>query len=162
MKKMFFLMLSFVTLMSQSLWPTTDLYLANQEFMTIDKAIVLWGHKPFSAEEFKKGNLTVRSSMAVSLIENRTYIGKSPKQVKEALGDPTGYFWSKDIPAYFLDDGSKEKNHETWQLVFLPGPKGNIGDVKLHKNCCSKDSQYDPGRLPKILKELDNAGKKGN
>src|SRR5437660_482660 len=117
MKKIVFLILSFMTLMSQSLWSANDLYLANQEFMTTDKAIVRWGHKPFSAEEFKKGTLTIRSSMAVSLIESKVYIGKSPKQVTEALGNPTGYFWSKDIPAYFLNDGAKEKNHETWQLV---------------------------------------------
>ena len=112
MKKLVFFLFLFVILMSHSLWSTSDLYLANQEFMTTDRAITLWGHKPFSAEEFMKGTLAVRRSMAASLIENKGLIGKSPKQVKEALGDFTGYFWSKDIPAYFLNDGSKEKNHE--------------------------------------------------
>lgn len=155
------LLLLLVLFLSQTLWSATDLYLANQEFMATDKAVTLWGHKPFSAEEFKKGNLVVRSAMAASLIESKTFIGKSPKQVKDALGDPTGYFWNKEIPAYFLNDGSKEKSHETWQLVFLLDSKGAISDVRIHKNCCSKDAQYDPARLPKILKELDGTDKKG-
>jgi len=162
MKKLVFLIFLLVTLLSQTLWSTTDLYLANQEFMTTDKAVSLWGHKPFSANEFKRGNLTVRSSMAASLIESKSFIGKSSSQVKEALGDPTGYFWNKDIPAYFLNDGTKEKIHETWQLVFLPTSKGSVGEVRIHKNCCSKDGQYDPERLPKVLKELDNPDKKEN
>lgn len=154
MKKLVLFIFLFVILMSKSLWSASDLYLANQEFMTTDRAIALWGHKPFSADEFKKGSLPARSSMAATLIESKTFVGKSPEQVKEELGNPTGYFWSKGFPAYFLNDGSKEKNHETWQLVFLLNSKGNIDEVRIHKNCCSKDAQYDPARLPKILKEL--------
>ena len=158
MKKLVFLTL--VLFLSQALWSATDLYLANQEFMAPDKAVTLWGHKPFSADEFKNGDLTIRASMAASLIEGKALIGKTPKQVRDTLGSSTGYFWNKDIPAYFLDEGSKEKDHETWQLIFLPDSKGNIGDVRIHKNCCSKDGQYDPTRLPKILKELGGTDKK--
>jgi hypothetical protein len=108
---------------------------AVQEFMNLEIAQKRWGQKPFSAELFKAGTPKDRASMAYSLIQGKTFIGKSAKEVKTMLGPTSGYFWSKRIPTYFIEEGW-DKNQDSWQLVFLIDEQDRVTEVKIHKNCC--------------------------
>ncbi len=113
-----------------------DLYLSSQTFMRLPVAKARWKESPFNAMQFKSGNTKVRASMAVNLILKRKLIGKTPEQVRELLGNFSGFFWSDAIPAYLVEEGWNEKK-DTWQLVFLLDDGGRVNEVKIHKNCCN-------------------------
>jgi hypothetical protein len=121
-----------------SLWAYESFspYEQGQEWMDVSLAEKKWGAVPFSPEKFRTGSMKVRASMASSLIQTKVFIGKTPAQVRNALGAYTGYFFSDQVPAYQLDDGWR-RNSNTWNLVFIPALNGKIKEVRIHKNCCS-------------------------
>jgi len=114
---------------------TESNYLNNQHFMSLSEAENRWGKKEFSPDAFKKEKVNNRAKMAVSLIKKKQFIGKTSTQVKEALGEFSGHFWSHNIPTYLIEEGWNQKL-DTWQLVFLLDEAGKVKEVRIHKNCC--------------------------
>jgi hypothetical protein len=114
-------------------------YEKGQEYMSLADAQKHWPQKPFSVDGFKKGVLHDRASMVVDLIKSGRFIGKTAQEVRNTLGDYTGYFFSDRIPAYLVEEGWQTKG-DTWQVVFLLNLEGKIKEVKIHKNCCEKAS----------------------
>jgi hypothetical protein len=112
-------------------------YLKKQIFMDLPQAERRYSSQTFSALSFKRGTSTERGKMAVSLIKGKAYVGKTSTEIKETLGDFTGYFFSESVPAYLIDEGWKE-GKDTWQIVFLLGDAGRVNDVRINKNCCPK------------------------
>ncbi len=111
-------------------------FLSREEFMPMEKAEKRYGNASFDPAKFKKADQRTRASMAISLIKSKKYIGKPLTSIREELGNWDGYFESDSIPAYLIessDTGSKE----TWEILFLPDKTGrNVGEIKIHKNCC--------------------------
>ena len=95
-----------------------------------------WDSKEFSQSEFKDGTVKVRAQMAFSLIKGKSFVGRTTEEVKNTLGNFTGYFWSNSVPAYLIDEGWT-KNLDSWQIVFLIDDSGKVKEVKVHKNCCN-------------------------
>ncbi|NBX76562.1 MAG: hypothetical protein EBQ92_08400 [Proteobacteria bacterium] len=114
---------------------TESNYLENQTFMTLSQAEKRWGKKDFSPEEFKRETANNRAKMAVNLIKKKQFIGKRPAEIKKALGEFSGHFWSDNIPTYLIEEGWNQKT-DSWQLVFLLDNAGNVKEVRIHKNCC--------------------------
>lgn len=110
-------------------------YLTQEQFMNLDTARSRWGHDKFDPARFRAGSTKDRSSMIVSLIEQKLYLGKPPQVVIQDLGPITGHFWNDTIPTYILEEGW-DKGSSTWQVVFLLDQKGQIMDVRIHRNCC--------------------------
>lgn len=141
MKLRFFLgvmlMLLNLALSSAVLKAEQSNYLDAEVFMKLSDAQKKWGAKEFSSKGFREGNVKVRSQMAVSLIKGKTFVGKRPDEVKEALGIFSGHFWSHAVPTYLIEEGWNQ-NSDSWQLVFLLDDKGKVSDVKIHKNCCER------------------------
>ena len=111
-------------------------FLSREEFMPLEKAEKRYGSQPFEPAKFKKADQKTRASMAISLIKSKRYIGKSISFVREDLGNWDGYFESDEIPA-FLIEGPDTGSKEAWEILFLLDKTGrNIGEIKIHKNCC--------------------------
>lgn len=108
------------------------------EFMSTSAAERKWGTKPLDKILFKMGDHTKRESMAVDIVKNNIYVGKSMLLVRKELGDPDSYFFSDTIYAYKIMPYPGEKK-EIWHLVFIPDDKlENVKEVKIHKKCCYK------------------------
>jgi hypothetical protein len=107
------------------------------ETMSITEAKKKWGNEVFDPKQFKSGNIDVRAKMAASLAADKRYIGKSPLNIREDLGDPDGYYFSDVFPAYLIQEGKNNKE-ESWQIVFLLDRGRKIEKTIIHKNCCSK------------------------
>lgn len=111
---------------------------ARDEFMSVKDAEKKWGTATFDVEKFKKGNESVRASMAVSLVTSKRFVGKPLKSVEAQLGTGTGYYVNDGIPTYIITpEQPKGKRGDVWQIVFLPDKDWKkIAEVKIHKNCC--------------------------
>lgn len=96
-----------------------------------------WGRMDFNEAKFKSGSIEERAKMASDLLTKRQLIGIPLPTIRDKLGEPTGYFWNDQIPAYLLNEGWKT-DQDVWQLVFLPGKDGKVGDIIINKNCCEK------------------------
>lgn len=101
-----------------------------------------WGSRFFDPTVFKEGSIEERAKMASDLLRKKQMKGLAMSAVRETLGDYTGYFWSDQIPAYLLNEGWKN-DEDVWQLVFLPGSDGKVGDIVINKNCCDKSHVTD-------------------
>lgn len=110
----------------------------NRKFMDISEAKKRWGHEQFNPEIFKKGDAKTKASMAVSLIEDKRYIGKTRQDVRKELGDFSGHYFSESIPTYIIHEGWQKEGEDTWQLVFLLNRDRVIKEVRIHKNCCER------------------------
>ena len=94
------------------------------DFLSIKKVEKRWGKTQFSAAQFKKGDMKVRASMAVSLMKNEKLLGKTNIEIWQLLGRHDGRYFSSIIPAYIIEDKSMIGG-DVWQIVFF-----------LDKNCC--------------------------
>lgn len=101
-----------------------------------------WGTREFDSDAFKAGSIEDRAKMASDLLRKKQLKGLAMSTVREKLGDYTGYFWNDQIPAYLLNEGWKN-DEAVWQLVFLPGRDGKVGDIVINKNCCEKSPVRD-------------------
>jgi hypothetical protein len=108
-------------------------FLDGHETLDIEKALKKYGVSTFKPELFKNGSLETRAKMAVSIIQNKTYLGKKPEAITEELGSSTVFFWSDSIPAYVIEE-STQKGQHPWQLVFLLNQKGTVGEVRILRN----------------------------
>jgi hypothetical protein len=93
-------------------------HLGQHRFMTLQEVQKRWSQKRFSPEVFKSTSTKERASMAYDLIRSKAMIGKTAAEVRSMLGQTSGYFWSDQIPTYFIEEGWKQKQ-DSWQLVFL-------------------------------------------
>lgn len=132
------LMTSFALVASFTVAMAASSHYARDEFMSVADAEKKWGKATFDVEKFKKGNESVRASMAVSLVTSKRFVGKSLKSVEAELGPGNGYYVNDGIPAYIITpEQPKGKRGDVWQIVFLPDKDWKkIDDVKIHKNCC--------------------------
>lgn len=104
------------------------------KFMSLAEAKKLWGENAFDAEKFKTGDEALRASMAVDIIKNsKLFIGKTPLELREILGTPTGHYHFDMNPAYIISE-SDRPGGETWQILFLIDRSYKIETVKIHKN----------------------------
>jgi len=107
-------------------------------FMSPNDAQQKWGTRELDRDLFKNGDHTKRQAMAVHIVVNQLYVGKSMKLVQAELGDPDSYFFSDTIFAYKIMPYPGE-GKELWHLVFIPDEKlENVKEVKIHKKCCYK------------------------
>jgi len=95
-----------------------------------------WGDQQFNEASFQKGDATLKAKMAYSLIKNpKAFLGKSGVDIQKALGQHDGFYYKDVFPAYLIQIG-KNKNEESWQIVFELDSKRNVVDIFVHKNCC--------------------------
>ncbi|MBN8535992.1 MAG: hypothetical protein J0M15_02975 [Deltaproteobacteria bacterium] len=94
-----------------------------------------WGHEKLDLKKFKEGSVKVKSSMAYSILLDKTLIGKSIDYIRNNLGNPDGFYFIDSYPAYLIQEGASHKE-ETWQIVFKLNEKYNVREVIVHKNCC--------------------------
>jgi hypothetical protein len=105
-------------------------------FISVKEAKIKWGQKALVNEVFRRSKPEDRAPMAVDAIEKNAFKGKRVAEIREALGDPDGYFFSKSILAYLIQSYSKHKK-EAWQLVFIPDDNLEmVKEVRIHKKCC--------------------------
>lgn len=95
-----------------------------------------WGKTKFEIEKFKTGDLTLRASMAASLMDHsKIFIGKDPSDVRKMLGDFDGFYFTDMFPTYLIQR-AQNRSEEAWQIVFLLGRDKKVSEVIVHKNCC--------------------------
>jgi hypothetical protein len=94
-----------------------------------------WGEENYNAEKFKNGDMQLRAKMAYSILNDKTLIGKSYTEIRKLFGAPDGFYFIDTYPAYIIQEG-KNKNEETWQIVFKIGDGYKARDISVHKNCC--------------------------
>ncbi len=125
-----------------SLWGITwvcfgagQVYLEQGKFLNLEETKKKWGQKSFLGEAFKAGTAKDRAPMVYDLIKRKIFVGKTAVEVRSLLGPTSGYFWSEQIPTYFVEEGWSEKK-DSWQLVFLIDENERVKEVRVHKNCC--------------------------
>ena len=96
-----------------------------------------WGEEPFSAEKFKANKeASTRAKMACSLLKNqKMYIGIDSGEIRNILGDYSGYYFNEAFPTYFIQR-AKKMGDDSWQLVFLIDRQERVAKIVVHKNCC--------------------------
>lgn len=94
-----------------------------------------WGHSSFDPQKFKDSDLHQRAQMAYSLMTSKAFLGMTPSQVREKLGDFDGHYFSESYPTYLIQRAQK-KGEESWQIVFLIDQNRKTKDIIVHKNCC--------------------------
>lgn len=101
--------------------------------LPVDKVAQTWGTEAFDAKKFRDGGVAVRAKMASSVLRLNPLKGKTPEEVRSALGSWDGYYFSDMFPAYIIQDG-RVQSGGTWQIVFLLDRKQRISEVIVHKN----------------------------
>jgi hypothetical protein len=111
----------------------------NGTFLSLKEAKSKWGSVEFKASEFKKISERQKGSMAVNLLEKKSYINGPMSKVRAEIGAPDSYFFSDTIYAYEIT--TPEENKEQWQLIFIPDDKlEKVKEIKIHKKCCYKSA----------------------
>lgn len=105
--------------------------------ISLTQAEKKWGIAPFDAQKFKTLSSNERAKMAVTIIKNKSLIGKTRAEVRDFLGDHDGFYFTDMFPAYIISEETKPDG-ETWQMVCLLDKNGKVKDVIIHKNCCEK------------------------
>ena len=111
----------------------------NGAFLSLKEAKNKWGSLEFKASEFIKSNERQKGSMAVNLLEKKSYVNGLMSKVRAEIGAPDSYFFSDTIYAYEITP--PEENKEQWQLIFIPDDKlEKVKEIKIHKKCCYKSA----------------------
>lgn len=106
------------------------------DFMSPRETRNKWRVKELDKDLFKNGDPAKRESMAVHILVNQLYVGKTMKLVRSELGNPDSYFFSDTIYAYKIMPYPGE-GKEIWHLVFIPDDNlENVKEVKIYKKCC--------------------------
>ena len=107
------------------------------ELMSQKEVCKRWGKEPFSAEKFKANKeASARAKMACSLLKNqKMYIGIDSGEIRNILGDYSGYYFNEAFPTYFIQR-AKKIGDDSCQLVFLIDRQERIAKIVVHKNCC--------------------------
>ncbi len=102
-------------------------------FMSVKEAEKKWESRSFNAEAFKKGNMSVRASMAASIIKEKSLLGKTNVEIWKLLGRHDGYYFSDLIPTYIIEDNSM-RGGDVWQIVFFLNRDDRVKTITIHKN----------------------------
>jgi hypothetical protein len=109
----------------------------NGTFLSLKEAKSKWGSVEFKASEFIKLNERQKGSMAVYLLEKKSYVNWPMSKVRAEIGAPDSYFFSDTVYAYEITP--PEESKEQWQLIFIPDDKlEKVKEIKIHKKCCYK------------------------
>ena len=112
-------------------------YFYNNRLFLIE-AKIIWPQKKFDREVFRAGTTRDRASMAVDLVESKTFIGLPISNVRDILGDPTGDYYHQDTNyTYRLTD----KGRSDWILTFVSDDEGKVRRVFIRKDCCSMSQE---------------------
>ena len=117
---------------------TAKMYLRPMEYMSLKKVCRRWGNQPFNEAKFKHAgdDRSARAKMTCSLLKNqKQYIGLDSLQIRERLGDYSGYFFSESFPAYIINRAT-EKDRNVWQILFIVDRDHKVSKIVVHKNCC--------------------------
>ena len=99
-----------------------------------------WGGKKFDLKMFKSSmdNKKLRASMACSLLKNqKKFVGKSRTDIRQLFGDPDGFYFSDIFPAFIIEKG-KNKEENTWQILFMLNEKYKVSKIVVHRACCDR------------------------
>ena len=107
------------------------------ETKSYKEAKQMWGEQDFDSDLFKKGDTLLRAKMSVSLLKQNRLKGQRLSDMRNILGEHTGYFQNDQIPVYIITEDWKN-GKDTWQLVLLPDSSNNVGEAVINKNCCQK------------------------
>lgn len=102
-------------------------------FLSVKEAEKKWESRSFNAEAFKKSNISVRASMAASIIKEKSLLGKTNVEIWKLLGRHDGYYFSDLIPAYVIEDNSMQGG-DVWQIVFFLNRSDRVKTIRIHKN----------------------------
>ncbi len=108
------------------------------EFMSLKEVCQRYGTKPLNVAEFKRAeeDRSIRAKMACSLLKNqKKYIGLDSSEIRNILGNYSGYYFNESFPTYLINHAEK-KGQDVWQILFLIDKEQKISKVVVHKNCC--------------------------
>lgn len=102
--------------------------------LSVSSVCSKWGDGPIEVQKFKTGNENLRQKMACSILKNqKSYVGKSIKEIRAEFGDPDGFYFSDIYPAYLITP-EEDKAREYWQIVFLLNNDRKVTEIIVHKN----------------------------
>ena len=139
MKKMIFAIIVLIGVTSLLFATKKERFLWRGEVMDTKKVCKKWGNAPLDLEKFKaaKNDRSVRAKMACSFVKNqKKFVGKNRTEIWEMLGRHDGFYFSEMTPAYIINNSAKDKNMDTWQILFMMDRNRDITEVVVHKNCC--------------------------
>ncbi len=138
MKKIFLISGVFIVFCIALIYAVAKIYLRPMEYMSLKKVCRRWGDRPFDEAKFKTAveNRTIRAKMTCSLLKNqKMYIGLDSLEIRERLGDYSGYFFSESFPAYIINEATEE-DRNVWQILFFVDEDHKVSKIVVHKNCC--------------------------
>ena len=93
----------------------------------------LLGTKPFSQDAWASGNQEQRGEMIYSFLFQHNPASLTPRDVKQLLGAPTGYYDYDENLAYFVGPKSVESEYGKGYLLAFVADKvsGTIAIVKI-------------------------------
>ena len=106
--------------------------------ISIKEVCEKWGETPFNLTTFKNAstNESVRANMTCFLLKNqKKYHGIERHKIREIFGPYSGHYFKDVIPTYLIDV-AKDRDQDTWQIVFLSDRNYKIANIIVHKNCC--------------------------
>jgi hypothetical protein len=108
------------------------------EIMKPDLVEKHWGHDSFQPEKFKNATPQTRAKMAFDLMrQQKRYVGKSPTEIRNELGDWDGYYFTGIFPAYLIEIAPTH-DQDSWQIVFFLDRNKKVEEIAVHKNCCDR------------------------
>ena len=137
MKKTMLFGVAFAGFLGAGAYVASKQILWKMEIMPVDEVCRRFGSaQPFDEAKFKSAgdNEPAKAQMICSLLKNpEKYINKDSLEIRKALGDYTGHFFSESFPAYVIYSAKNEKE-SSWQLLFLLGKNEKISKIVVHKN----------------------------
>ncbi|TVO62699.1 hypothetical protein [Denitromonas ohlonensis] len=93
----------------------------------------LLGTKQFTPKAWAEGNREQRAEMVFSFLSQHTAASLSAVEVRQLLGEPTGYYDYDENPAYIVGPDSVESPYGKGYLLAFVADKSNgrITDVKI-------------------------------
>lgn len=80
-------------------------------------------------------DINARAKMTADLLKKQNlFKGQTVREIKNALGNPDGFYFTDIYPAYLID----MTTDDSWQIVFLLDKEHKVSELIVHKNCCDK------------------------
>jgi len=97
-----------------------------------------WGHATLNIDKFREGDAAARAAMTFDLLRRqKEFKGKYVVDIRKEFGDPNGFYFTDVFPAYLIQEG-RNREEESWQIVFLLDKERKAEKIIVHKNCCDK------------------------
>jgi hypothetical protein len=108
------------------------------ELMPQSQVAKRWGTDAFDETRFKNAKAPERAKMAAELLANqKLYIGIDRADIRKRLGGFDGHYFSDMFPTYMIER-AKDRDQDSWQIVFLLDREERISEIVVHKNCCDR------------------------